>query len=140
MKETKNKVYIQLHYTVNKKTFSIFRQDSFFFPAFSEEEHAGVIEHIRNIMQSTNGAYMYLQRIEDNGRLHKGFLPVSDYIKVKMYEGSGLYYNNATGVITIKEWNAQEESFNSYGKNVTMKDFIKDLQEEIKLQENWANY
>lgn len=139
MAESKNKVYLQLHYKADKKTFSIFRTDSYFFPAFNEQENKGIINHIRNIMQTRKDVYVVLQRVEDNGRLHKGFLPVSDFINVKMYEGKSRINNNAVGVITIREWNNQEESFNDYGQNVTIKDFIKELQEEIKLQENWIN-
>jgi len=134
-----NRVYVQMHYKVRKKTFEIYRQDSFFFPAFSPEEHKAIIEYIRNIMQSASEAYITLQRIEENGRLHKGFLPVSDFINVKMYEGMCVYNNNAPGVITIKEWNSQKEAFNSYGRNVNMRDFIEDLRNEIILQVNWRN-
>jgi len=133
MTKTKNQVYIQLHYKVNKKTFSIFREDTFFLPVINESEHSGIIEHLRSIMHSTNEAYIKLQRVEDNGRLHKGFLPISDYINVKMYTSNG------KGVISIKDWNETEESFNTYEQNITTKDFIQEIQDEINLQSNWTN-
>lgn len=133
MTKTKNRVYLQMHYKVNKKTFSIFREDSFFFPNFSESEDLGIIEHIRNIMHSTKDAYIQLQRVEENGRLHKGFLPVSDFVNVKMFKSNG------RGVITVSEWDNVEESFNTCEESVTMKDFISELQDEIRLQVNWTN-
>lgn len=140
MDNTKNQVYLKLHYQVEKKTFSIFREDTFFLPSFSEETHKGIIEHVKNIMQTGKDSYMILQRVENNGRMHKGFLPVSDYINVKMYEGKRGINNNSNGVITIRDWNTKEESFNIYGQNVTIKDFITALQDEIELQANWTNY
>lgn len=125
-----NRVYVQLHHKVTKNTFFLYREDSFFFPACSEKESKGVIEYIRNVLQSKE-AYVTIQRVEDNNRLHKGFLPVSDFIKVKMYTSNG------KGVVTITEWNSAEECFSDCKQHVTMKDFIIDLQNEIELQESW---
>lgn len=131
MSEIKNKVYIRLDYTVNKKNFSIYREDAFFFPAFTKEEHDSIIEYIKSIMQTRKNVHLYLQRIENNGRLHKGFLPVSDYINIKIYKGNG------KGVVTILDWSIKKEAYNDNEENVTIKEFAKCLQEEIKLQENW---
>ena len=128
--EKKNQVYMQLHYTVKKNEMRLFREDSFFFPAFSEEEHNAVINHIANILHNNNDAYVYIQKWERNGNT----FPCSEFDRtnLKMYDRNG----NGKNIVTVKTWDETNQSYNPYGETMTIKNFIEDLQNEINYHTN----
>ena len=129
MAEKKFSFHVGLNYQVRKRTFSIYREDTFIFPEFSEIEHNSVINYIRGIMQTTKDAYIYCVRVEENGINSDGFKQF-DKFNVKMYTSTG------RGVVTVRKWFEKDSKYCDIDEHLTIKDFIADLQAEIESQVN----
>lgn len=127
-----NQVYLQLHYHIKDK-ISIHREDSFFFPCYSEEEEKNVYKHLRNVMKKYPDSYIYIQRVEENGRFKNGYR-ISDFINVRMFRKLPNYEGDE--IIEVLDW---DETKKSYEKTllISFNKFIQALKNEIELQKHW---